>query len=160
MTNLLQQIVVVKSGIEITATKQQLIDDYGFSKSECEELFLSLAKKTAKTQINRARDERISGGLEYPSGSGHVYQTDDASRLNISGAFSMAMAAAQSSTVFKMHWGLADNSVVTLSAADVIGMGLAVGEHVAHHIEAARDAKGRIEEATDESVIDAILSEY
>lgn len=71
------------------------------------------------------REVRINGGCATPSGA---VDTDAESRNLISGSVVMAQLAG---AAFSTSWRLADNNYVTLDAAAMIALGMAVGRFVA-----------------------------
>lgn len=97
-------------------------------------------------QVKARRDAAIDGGATTPSG---VVDSDALSRSNISGAVLAAVIAQAAGAPFSMDWTLKDNSVVTLDAADMIAVGLAVMSHVNSAHAVARVLRATIEAATD-----------
>jgi len=99
------------------------------------------------------RDAVQTGGCLTPSGR---VQTDLESRGLINGAVTMALIAQSSSQPYSIAFTLADNSTVTLDAAAMIALGVAVGAFIAAahaHSVALRSA---IDAATTSSELDAI----
>lgn len=83
--------------------------------------------KAAKwIEIKQARDAAEYGGFDVP-GVGR-FDSDAVSVGKITGAVTLAQLAPEAYTV---DWTLADNSVVTLDAAGMAGVGIALGQHVA-----------------------------
>lgn len=97
-------------------------------------------------EVKMLRDAAIDGGANTPAGR---VQTDPLSRSNITGAVVAAMLAQQASSPFSVDWTLADNSVVTLDAAAVTQMGLAVVAHVDAAHASARALRNQIEATSD-----------
>lgn len=101
------------------------------------------------SQINAARDAALVAGIEY---GGHVYDSDAKSVQRITGAVVLAMADANFST----GWVTKDNTIVTLTAADVIALGQAAASHEAGIIFKARQLKDQVLAATTRAEIEAI----
>lgn len=97
-------------------------------------------------QVKTQRDGVIDGGAPTAIG---VVDSDELSRSNISGAALGALIAQSASTPFSIEWTAKDNSVHTLDAAGMIGLGLAVLQHVSAAHDRARDLRAEIEAATD-----------
>ncbi len=93
-----------------------------------------------------ARDAAIDGGAPTPAG---VVDSDALSRSNITGASIGAMLAQSSGAPFSVEWTLKNNSVVTLDAAQMIALGLAVLAHVNACHDHARALREQIEAAAD-----------
>jgi len=98
--------------------------------------------------VNEERDRRIAAGCEF---SGHVFQTDERSKLRISGAAQMALGAiingAQANN-FRWHGGstdfaftAADNTAVAMDAPTMWAFGVAVGQREKLLIDKARALK-------------------
>ena len=109
---------------------------------------------------------------------GRTYDADPESQRRISGAVQLALIAALSVHVasatpgepptqaerlaaldaagWSIDWTLANNAVATLTAAEVIAVGIALGAHVSAAHAAARLLRARIESAEDAPEINAI----
>jgi hypothetical protein len=69
----------------------------------------------------------------------------------------MAMLAQAGGQPFSIDWTLADNTVRTLSGADMIAVGQALGQHVAAcHIK-ARALREQINAATTVAEVEAVV---
>lgn len=77
--------------------------------------------------VKALRDQYEYGGCMTPLG---VVDSDETAKLQISGGVQMAMLAVQSGSPFEIEWTMLDNSTVTHSAAQMIALGVAVGQHV------------------------------
>ena len=75
------------------------------------------------------------------------------SQTQINGAVTLAMLAPDTWT---LNWTLADNSVVTLTKAEVIELGLALGQRTNEVFEAARLLRVQVEAATTTEELNAI----
>lgn len=115
---------------------------------------LADAKVSLWTRAKALRDAKINAGVAV-AGVG-TFDSDDASRLNLTGASVMALAAQAANQPFSINWKLADNSIVTLNAAQMIQIGVAVGAKVSA-IHARAQAIGlAIEAATTRQNLEAI----
>jgi hypothetical protein len=95
--------------------------------------------------VDRERDHRIDGGLEF---GGKVFQTRSQDRENIAGAslaafMAMLKGAQPGDTAWQgegttFGWIAADNTVMPMGPDDLIGLGIAVMRHKQAHIFAAR----------------------
>lgn len=83
-------------------------------------------------------------------------QSDATSQRNINGMVTMALIAQGMGAPFSEAFTLADNSVVTLSAPQMIGLGVAVGQHVASAYARGRVIRDAIESAADHAALSAI----
>ena len=100
--------------------------------------------------VKAARDAAMTGGCDTPAGR---VDTDEASQLKINGAVSMAMLLGES---FAVDWTMADNNVVSLDAAAMKAMGIAVGTFIAECHAAGQALRAAIEAATDRAGIEAV----
>jgi hypothetical protein len=114
---------------------------------------LAAARAKQRTIINAARDAAQDGGAMTPFGP---MDSNERSRQLLNGAVSAAQIALANAEPFTVTWTLADDSAVTLTAADTITAGLAVAAHVASIHERARVLKARIAAATSFAAIAAI----
>ena len=100
-------------------------------------------------QIDRARDTALEDGFIF---DGVRYDCDDLSVQRITGAAVLGIL----NPVFETPWITFDNSVVTLSASDLAGLGAAAAVHVATQLFKARELKDGAIAATTLEQIDAI----
>jgi len=108
--------------------------------------------------IKGIRDAKISGGVTVANVG--VFDSDEAARLNITGAVVMAQVALATNVPFLMSWKLADNSLTTLNAQAMVLVGVSVGTHVAACHANAQALAVSVQEAEDHDALDAIdLSE-
>ena len=120
----------------------------------------SIKKQHARTEINSIRDSRIYGGVEFPPDSGVMFDSDELAQKNINGAVTMSILAAASGQQFEQPWIAKDNSVVTLDAAGVTGLGVALGRHAGKHRLEANAAKSALDAATDAVSVQAVIDAY
>lgn len=105
-------------------------------------------------EAKRLRDSAIDAGVPV-AGIG-IFDSDDQSRANISGAVTMALLAQLNAQAFSIGWKLADNTVTTLSGPQMIGAGVAVGQHVSECHEVAQGLGLAIDDAASHAALDAI----
>lgn len=89
-------------------------------------LDLATARAEVRAAINAERDRREAGGFAY---AGRVIDSDPRSAQRISLAVQAAQAALAVGAPFAVDWTCADNSTLTLDAAGVIGMPVALAQH-------------------------------
>lgn len=110
-------------------------------------------KAAVRATINAARDQREQGGFPY---AGRIVDSDIASCIRIAGAASAAQAALAQQQPFGVDWTCADNSVLSLDAAGVIGMLAALAVHSDAMHQHARTLKAQIDAAEDAAAVEAI----
>jgi len=107
--------------------------------------------KAAKwEEIKRARASRESSEIVV---SGRRFDADRASVAKIMGAVQLA---SMSSPGWQIDWTLADNAVATLSASELIAVGVALGARTAQVYAIARGLRAQIDAATSGAALDAI----
>ncbi len=100
-------------------------------------------------EIDMARDAAIIGGFEF---AGVMYDSDPKSIQRINGAVTLSMLDPD----FETDWITFDNSVVTLNATQLAGLGVAAGLHEKAQIFKARQLKNQALAATTVSQLNAI----
>jgi hypothetical protein len=103
--------------------------------------------------IKQARDTAEFGGFTW---AGSTFDSSPQAVQRISGAVQMAMLAQAAGQAFGIDWTLADNTVRTLSGADMIAVGLALGQHVAACHVKARALRAQIEAAATVAQVEAV----
>jgi hypothetical protein len=91
-------------------------------------------------EVRRERDRAEFGGFSW---DGSRFDSDALSQQRITGAVTLAMM----NSAFLISWTLADNTVRTLTAADMIAVGVALGQHVNACQERARVLRREIDGA-------------
>jgi hypothetical protein len=104
-------------------------------------------------EVRAIRADKVDGGATTPFGR---VDTDKLARTNISGAALSAVIAQGASAPYSVEWTLADNSSVVLNAAEMIGLGLAVMQHVDACYNRARALRNLINAAPDMAELLAI----
>jgi hypothetical protein len=114
--------------------------------------FLEPTAAAALAAVNEWRLRQEAGGFAY---AGKSWQSDQLSAQRIIGA----AIAAQIDGAFSQSWTAADNSVLTLDRAAMLGLFTALGQHVATTFAAASTAKAAIRAATSiEQINDALAT--
>ena len=91
-------------------------------------------------EVRRERGRAEFGGFAW---DGSRFDSDALSQQRITGAVTLAVM----NSAFSIGWTLADNTVRTLNAADMIAVGVALGQHVNACHERARVRREEIEAA-------------
>ena len=100
------------------------------------------------------RDQKIDAGANVP-GIGR-FDSDTPARINIIGAVTGAQMALAAGQPFSVPWKLQDNSVTTLSAAQMLFVGQTVLAHVTACHQRAQVIGIAIDAAQDEAALSAI----
>lgn len=113
----------------------------------------SAYRDRAWERIKAARDAAEKAGFLH---DGVRYDSDPISCQRIASAVVLAMLATQAGQPYQTNWTTFDNSVVSLDAAGMIGVGLACGQYISSVFETARTLREQIESATSADELDAI----
>ncbi len=106
--------------------------------------------KTAQwALIKAARSEAEFGGFTW---DGSMFDSDQVSQARIQGAVLLAT----SNPDFVVDWTLADNTVRSLTADDLIAISQALGEHISLQHTRARNARALLDQATSLSEVQSI----
>ena len=114
---------------------------------------LAAAKAAKLAAINAERDRREREGFPY---LGKVLDSNPRSVQRITAAALAAQAALAAGQPFSLDWTCADNSTLTLDAAGMIGMPVALARHAAVLHDHARALKMTTEAAIDQVEMSAI----
>lgn len=106
--------------------------------------------KAAKWQEIKA--ERAAAEFSGFAWDSSAFDSDSVSQARLQGALQLAGMVPD----FAIDWTLQDNTVRTLSAADLAGVGMALGQHVAAQHEKARSLRQQIEAAATAEALAAI----
>lgn len=110
-------------------------------------------KQAKREEINKARDEAEQGGFEY---LGKMFDSDPVSCQRIALASQTALISKQAQQEFSVEWTCQDNSKITLSADETIGLSVALTKWSNEcHIRASK-LKVMIEDAETKEEVDAI----
>lgn len=102
------------------------------------------------TQIKQSRSAAEYAGFTW---DGSTFDSDAISQQRITGAVTMA----QLNPAFEIDWTLADNTIRTLSAPDMISVGLALGVHVATVFAKGQALRAQIEAAATREEVESIV---
>lgn len=110
-------------------------------------------KQDKRAEINKARDEAEQGGFEY---LGKMFDSDPVSCQRIALASQTALISKQASQEFSVEWTCQDNSKITLSADETIGLSVALTKWSnTCHVKAS-ELKALIDQATTQEEVEAI----
>jgi hypothetical protein len=112
---------------------------------------LDEAKAQAWTRIKAARAAAETGPLTV---SGRGFDATDISQRQIAGAVQLALIAGPAFTV---DWTLADNTTATLTQAEIIGVGVALGQRTSAIYATGRSLRAEIDAATSNAEADAVV---
>lgn len=104
-------------------------------------------------RLREALTDTPGAEAETPFGT---VQVDAKSKQNVNGLVTMALIAQGAGAPFSSDFTLADNTVVTLNATQMIGMGIAIGQYVDAVYAHARTLRSAIVDAQDHDDLDAI----
>lgn len=110
---------------------------------------IELARSLRWTEVKGSRSAYEFGTFEL---NGNVYQCDEVSQRRIQGAVQLAVLDSE----MTIDWTLADNSVIQLTAAQLIVVGGALAAHVNLSHERGRILRAEIEMASTEIELEAI----
>nr|WP_320145985.1 DUF4376 domain-containing protein [uncultured Anaeromusa sp.] len=113
---------------------------------------LAELQDAAWSRIKAERDRREQAGAPY---LGKIIDSDEKSVTRISIAVQAAQAAISAGTAFSLDWTMQDNSVVTMTAAEVVGMSVALATHSNGLHLAARAVHEKILAVTDAAELEA-----
>lgn len=113
---------------------------------------LAELQSQAWTRIKAERDRREQSGAPYLT---KILDSDEKSVTRISIAVQAAQAAISAGTAFSLDWTMQDNSVVTMTAAEVVSMSVALATHSNGLHLAARAVHEKILAATDAAEVEA-----
>lgn len=113
---------------------------------------LAELQAAAWLRIKAERDLREQAGAPY---LGKILDSDEKSVTRISIAVQAAQAAISAGTAFSLDWTMQDNSVVTMTASEVVGMSVALATHSNGLHLAARVVHEKILAATDAAGVEA-----
>lgn len=106
---------------------------------------LPQAKADAWGAIKSERDTREFGTFAW---DGSIFDCNPVSTARITGAFAIALAAKSANAPYSNEWTLADNTRRTLSADDMLAVGITLGQTVSNLHSTAAALRVQIESAT------------
>lgn len=123
------------------------------TKTWVRQITLDEAKRSRRELINRYRDAAEFGTFTW---DGSAFDCDPESRNKIMGVVVRAVLAMNTSTPFEEQWTLADNTVRTLSAEDIVQIGMTLAAHVSSVHAISRTLKSQIEAAQTIEEVNAV----
>ena len=105
------------------------------------------------SDIKRARDAQEFGTFFW---DGSEFDCDQVSQARIQGAVLSAVVANSMGVPYSVEWTLADNTKRTLSASEVIAMGIAFGQNTTAVHEKARQLRVLIDQAQSKEELESI----
>lgn len=106
------------------------------------------------TFIKRARDQAEFSTFTW---DGSVFDSDRTSQSRIQGAAQLAQIALAAGQPFSIDWTLADNTVRTLTASDMLQVGMAMGQHINECHERGRQRRQAIMDAQSIEQVNAVV---
>lgn len=110
-------------------------------------------RATQWEKLKKSRDSAEYGGFVW---DGSTFDSDLTSQSRIQGASQMAILAKSGEQAFLIEWTLADNSIRTLNADEMIGVGMAMGMHITAVHTQGRAKREEINNATTVEEIEAV----
>jgi len=107
-------------------------------------------KEAQWSTIKQARSAAEYAGFTW---DGSTFDSDAISQNRITGAVTLA----QMSPTFVINWILADNTTRTLNQADMIAVGVALGQHVQTQFTKAQALRLQIETASTPEQVAAVV---
>lgn len=114
---------------------------------------METTKRNKRMEIKRARDKQEFGTFTF---EGNVFDSNQISQQRIGLAVQEAMFCMSAGLPFSKDWTLEDNSVVTLDAQQMIGVALAMGQHIGYAHTHSRQLRAAVEAATTAEEVEAI----
>lgn len=112
------------------------------------------AQKAMKWASIKAKRDQIE--FSTFTANGNIFDAHVSSQSRIQGAALLATNAIASNSAFSIDWTLSDNSVVTLDAAGMIQVGMAMAAHINAAHAQARVLRVVIESATTVEAVEAV----
>lgn len=114
---------------------------------------LATARADQWEAIKRARDAAEFSRFSW---DGSEFDADERAQARIQGAVQLATLAQAAGQPFAIDWTLADNTVRTLDAAQMLGVGMALAAHVQGVHATGRGLRAAIEAAEDLTAVRAL----
>jgi len=116
---------------------------------------LATVKTVAKGKINEWRDEQKVKPFSSAKGT---FDADAESKGNIDGVSQAALMATVTGAEFSQEWPDVDGTMVTFTAQEFMGLGMAILAHISSYYVEARTYKELVDEAVDMDAVLAVLS--
>lgn len=101
-------------------------------------------------QIKSVREQKEYGGFLW---NNYRFDSDPAAQSRIQGAIQLANLTPGS---FSIDWTLADNSIITLNAQQLLEVGQVLGQHVIQQHTIARQLRNSIEQAVNSEQLNQV----
>lgn len=111
------------------------------------------AKEQTWLSIKASRSSDEEAGFTY---AGSVFDSDPSSQARINGAVTLALIAKQTNQPYEITWTLKDSTLRTLSADEMIAVGLALGTHVQTIFNKGQQLQQQIAQATTKEQVESI----
>lgn len=137
-------------------TKEGIVQGYDgkyYFESQCPEPSLSALKESKREEINAARNAAEQGGFSY---KGKIFDSDPISCIRISSAAQAMQMAVMSEDVPVITWTCQDNSTIDLTAADLMGLVVALAEWSNTCHQKATQIKALLEECQTPEEVEKI----
>lgn len=108
-------------------------------------------KRLQWSRVKAERDRHEYAGFTW---DGSVFDSDPVSQSRIQGAVQLA---GLDPVAFSIDWTLADNTVRTLSGADMVAVGVTLAQHVNGLHVIARGLRAQIESATTIAEVESVV---
>jgi len=115
---------------------------------------LAVRKADKWADLKQRRGEEEFGGFTW---DGSTFDSDPQSQSRIQGAAQLATLAMIASQAFSVDWTLADNTVRTLTGADMLAVGQQMGVHIMTTHATGRALREAIEAATTPEQLESIV---
>lgn len=140
--------ILVPEDADLSAGFWRVVDGQ-LQTSVTNEVEIEVLRQRKWEVMKQSRDAEEFGGMVF---AGNTYDTDALSQQRIQGAAQLASLDA----ITEMDWTTAENTTVTLTKADVINLGLALGSHITTAHSRGRIVRQQIEAATTKAELEAI----
>lgn len=117
-------------------------------------LNMTRAKQEQWDAIKEKRTEIENAGFYWQT---YLFDSDPISQSRIQGAVQMAQIALSQNQPFSIDWTIANDTVVTLSAQDMVSVGLALGSHINQCHVIGRQLREQIDAAQTPEVLESVV---
>ena len=114
---------------------------------------LTKAKEAKRGEIKQARTQAEYAGFNW---DGSAFDSDVVSQGRITGAVTLALIALQAQQPYEVTWTLANRTFRTLSAQELMSVGIALGTHVQTNFNKGQALQVQIDAATTKEELDLI----
>lgn len=105
---------------------------------------------------NEIKNSRSFAEYSGFSWNGNIFDSDPTSQQRLTGAVTLA----QLNPAFSIEWTLMDNTTITLNSADMLDVGITLGQHVTTQFSCAQALRTDIDNATTLEQVDSITWAY